>query len=59
MHLYDLDPKPVCLALLYLMNVRDVHLKLPPPPHLRSQGVSSNRQRDPDLVWSRLLATIA
>ena len=30
MHLYDLDPKPVCLALFYLMNVRDVHLKLPP-----------------------------
>ena len=57
MHLYDLDPKPVCLALFYLMNVRDVHLKLPPQP--RSQGLSSNRQRDPDLVWSRLLATIA
>ena len=57
MQLYDLDPKPVCLALLYLMNVRDVHLKLPPQP--RSQGLSSIRQRDPDLVWSRLLATIA
>ena len=58
MHLYGLDPKPVCLALFYLINVRDVHLKLP-PPHPRSQGFSSNRQRDPDLVWSRLLATIA
>ena len=58
MHLYDLDPKPVCLALFYLMNVRDVHLKLS-PPQPRSQRVSSNRQRDPDLVWSRLLATIA
>ena len=58
MHLYDLDPKPVCLALFYLMNVCDVNLKLP-PPQPRSQGVSSNRQRDPDLVWSRLLATIA
>ena len=58
MHLYDLDPKPVCLALFYLMNVRDVHLKLP-TPQPRSQGVSSNRQRDPDLVWSPLLATIA
>ena len=58
MHLYDLDPKPVFLALFYLMNVRDVHLN-PSSPPARSQGVSSNRRRDSDLVWSRLLATIA
>ena len=51
MYLYDLDPKPVSLALFQLMNVRDVYLKAPQPC---SQGVSSNQQRDPDLVWSRL-----
>ena len=51
MHLYDLDPKPVRLALFYLMNVRDVHLKPPPPPtQPRSQG--SLLIGEETLIWS-------